>query len=97
MKGERPARLGVAKPDKDATGYAHTQLRMDMKNKRVYQGREFNAAGQPVRDIDFTAPTFPNGTPRPGHPIPHQHLWIENPSGGNRMRSNATDAFVWPF
>ena len=30
----------------------------------------------PVRDIDFTNPTYPNGTMRPGHPgPPHQHRW----------------------
>jgi hypothetical protein len=29
-----------------------------------------------VRDIDFTNPTYPNGTMRPGHPgPPHQHPW----------------------
>lgn len=70
---------------------------MDLKNNRIYQGREFDAAGKPVRDIDFTAPTFPNGTPRPVHPIPHQHNWVENPSGGMRMRSSAVDIFIWPF
>jgi hypothetical protein len=66
FEGEQPVRLGEPKPTDGAVG-AHTQLRWDTKNQRVYQGREFNAQGKPVRDIDFTIPTFPNGTPRPGH------------------------------
>jgi hypothetical protein len=88
MEGQQPPRLGEAVADPAAGGTAHTQLRMDNVNGRVYQGREFNAEGRPVRDIDFTAPTYPNGTPRPGHPIPHQHLWVENSTGGSMKRSN---------
>ncbi|WP_437586874.1 DUF6531 domain-containing protein [Sorangium sp. So ce1000] len=88
MKGEQPPRLGEARPDPNAQG-AHSQLRWDGINNRVYQAREFNDAGQPVRDIDFTSPTFPNGTPRPDHlPPPHQHRWIPNPTGGTPSRSN---------
>jgi RHS repeat-associated protein len=94
-KTQHPPRLGNALPTKEANGAAHTQLRWDIANKRVYQAREFNAQGLPVRDIDFTAPTFPNGVPRPNHPIPHQHLWIENPTGGNMMRGK--QALPWYF
>jgi hypothetical protein len=61
-KGEEPPRLGEAKPDPQAQG-AHTLLRWDNINQRVYQGREFDGKGQPVRDIDFTSPTYPNGAP----------------------------------
>ncbi|XYH97339.1 DUF6531 domain-containing protein [Sorangium sp. So ce1128] len=88
MKGEQPPRLGAARPDPSAQG-AHSQLRWDDKNNRVYQAREFDDTGQPVRDIDFTSPTFPNGAPRPDHlPPPHQHRWIPNPTGGTPSRSN---------
>jgi len=87
MKGQQPKRLGQAIADPEAMGSEHTQLRWDDINNRIYQGREFNNEGNPVRDIDFTAPTSPNGQVRPGHPIPHQHNWVENPSGGTMMRS----------
>ncbi|NCR26919.1 MAG: hypothetical protein GPJ15_09745 [Microcystis aeruginosa G11-06] len=86
-KGEEPPRLGEAKPDPQAQG-AHTLLRWDNINQRVYQGREFDGKGQPVRDIDFTSPTYPNGAPRPDHlPPPHQHRWLPNPTGGTPSRS----------
>lgn len=53
FEGEQPPRLGEPKATEGAVG-AHTQLRWDTKNQRVYQAREFNAQGNPVRDIDFT-------------------------------------------
>ena len=54
--------------------------------------REFNSAGEPVRDIDFTSPTYPNGNPRPGHlPPPHQHQWLPNPTGGSPIRSKTPE------
>lgn len=42
------------------------------------QAREYGEGGVPVRDIDFTHPTYPNGTPRPDHTIPEQHLYTSN-------------------
>ena len=92
---EQPPRLGSTKPDEDAEG-AHCQLRWDDQNKRVYQGREFDDSGKPVRDIDFTSPTFPNGNPRPGHlPPPHQHRWLDNPTGGSYKRSKTPEPYDW--
>ncbi len=76
-EGEQPPRL----PDHrdPAAGGPHTVSRWDGKNGRIYQGREYDAAGNKVRDLDHTNPTFPNGTFRPGHPgPPHQHRWIAN-------------------
>ena len=87
-EGQEPPRLGEAKPDPDAMG-PHSRLRWDVNNQRVYQAREFDVNGNPVRDIDFTNPTFPNGRVRPGHPgPPHQHSWIQNLTGGSLKRSN---------
>ncbi|MGE0399251.1 MAG: hypothetical protein AB7T06_21245 [Kofleriaceae bacterium] len=88
-KADRPPRLGEAVPDPAAQG-AHSRLRWDTKTPgrnggtgRVYQAREFDAAGNPVRDIDFTSPTYPNGRPRTDHlPPPHQHPYIPNGPGG---------------
>lgn len=78
IDGQQPARFGNYQPDAAATG-AHSRVRFDTVNGRVYQLREFNAAGSPVRDIDFTNPTYPNGTSRPGHPgPPHQHSIVPN-------------------
>jgi hypothetical protein len=40
-------------------------MRWDTKNNRVYAAREFDEGGRPVRDVDFTSPTYPSGKPRP--------------------------------
>ena len=45
------------------------------------QAREFDETGKPVRDIDFTD----HGRPQ-NHPIPHQHEWKPNPTGGTPKR-----------
>lgn len=83
LEGQQPPR--ISGPDPAAAG-AHSVLRHDAVNNRTYQGREFDAAGYPVRDVDFTNPTFPNGRPRPGHPgPPHQHPWhVNDPAVGPR-------------
>jgi hypothetical protein len=84
-RGNRPPRLPTG-PDPGAGG-AHSRLRWDPAsparsgegNGRIYQCREFDNAGAPVRDIDFTSPTQPNGRPYADHlPPPHQHGWIPN-------------------
>jgi RHS repeat-associated protein len=74
-------RYGRPVPDADAP---HTQLgRQDGRRGSYPQAREFDASGNPVRDIDFTD----HG--RPGHPSPHQHSWEPNPSGGTPRRGPA--------
>jgi hypothetical protein len=84
LEGRQPARFGSLSGDPGAVG-AHTRLRWDMDNGRIYAGREFNDLGQPVRDIDFTRPTFPSGLPRPNHFVPEQHLWsVNDPAVGPR-------------
>lgn len=87
--GQQPPRLGnpAASFDPVANGTPHTVLRWDRVHGRVYQGREFGVGNVPVRDIDFTNPTYPNGNVRPGHPgPPHQHPWHPvdpaNPAAG---------------
>jgi hypothetical protein len=61
VNGQQPQRLGEAIADPEANGSAHTQLRWDVNNSRIYQAREFGNNGKPIRDIDFTSPTFKNG------------------------------------
>ncbi len=76
--GLQPPRLGppMSSFDPAANGRPHSMLRWDRINRRVYQAREFGHGNLPIRDIDFTNPTFPNGAVRPGHPgPPHQHPW----------------------
>lgn len=105
-EGAQPDRLPTG-PDPEAAG-AHTRLRWDEGSPsrggegsgRVYQGREFDASGNPVRDIDFTSPTYPSGRPRADHlPPPHQHDWIPNdpanPRAGFR-RSRQPTPFLRP-
>src|SRR5487761_1316434 len=76
FEGQQPPR--ISGPDPKATG-PHSRLRVDVANQRTYQAREFDVAGNPVRDIDFTNPTYPNGVPRAGHPgPPHQHRYVAN-------------------
>ncbi len=83
FEGQQPPRITGPHP---AAGGPHTVLRHDPVNNRIYQGREFDAAGHPVRDVDFANPTYPNGHPRPGHPgPPHQHRWnVNDPAVGPR-------------
>jgi len=83
FKGQQPPR--ITGPDTNAQG-PHTVLRQDDVNQRIYQGREFDAAGNPVRDVDMTNPTYSHGALRPGHPgPPHQHRWeINEPAVGPR-------------
>jgi hypothetical protein len=82
-QGQQPPR--IQGPDRDAVG-PHTVLRRDTVNDRIYQGRTYDANGNPVLDVDHTIPTYPNGTPRPGHPgPPHQHRWeVNDPAIGPR-------------
>lgn len=65
----------------------HTQLGYKEGRKGVYtQAREwgYDANGKlvPKRDIDFTDHGRPSN-----HPSPHQHRYIENPTGGTMKRS----------
>src|SRR5436309_2725213 len=74
-EGKQPPR--IAGPDPAAQGAPHTVLQWDPIHGRVYKGREFATGNRPVRDVDFTNPTYPNGVVRPGHVgPPHQHRWI---------------------
>jgi hypothetical protein len=81
FEGQQPPRLGG--PDPAAEG-PHSTVRWDPTNERVYQTREFDANGNPVRDVDQTSPTYPNGNPRTDHPpAPHQHPWrVNDPAVG---------------
>ncbi len=66
-------------PEADAP---HTELGTKQGSKGPYpQAREFDETGKPVRDIDFTD----HGRPQ-NHPIPHQHEWKPNPTGGTPKR-----------
>ena len=94
-EGQQPSRLPVYNQSFDpaAQGAPHTVLRRDTLNGRTYQGREYGPGNTPLRDIDFTNPTYPNGTMRPGHPgPPHQHPWNpvdpNNPGAGYIRQRN---------
>jgi hypothetical protein len=76
LEGEQPGK--IAGPDPNAEG-PHSVVQWDETNGRIYKMREFGVDGSPVRDVDMTNPTFPNGTPRPDHPgPPHQHVFMVN-------------------
>lgn len=86
-KSDRPSR--ISGPDTNAIG-PHSVLRWDTSNNKIYQRREYDPSGNPVRDIDFTSPTFPrSGRMRPGHPgPPHQHrFYINDPKIGTTSGS----------
>jgi RHS repeat-associated protein len=72
---------GEPAPDPEANG-PHTQLgRKEGRNGSYPQAREFDGNGKPVRDVDFTD----HG--RPGnHTNPHEHPYIDNPTGGTPQR-----------
>jgi len=48
FENSQPRRIGG--PDPQCAGRAHSVIRWDAMNGRVYQLREFDAAGYPVRD-----------------------------------------------
>ncbi|MEU0632857.1 hypothetical protein [Streptomyces sp. NPDC005989] len=77
-EGEQPGK--IRRPDPEATG-PHTVIQRDAVNDRVYKAREYDDDGNPVRDIDFTHPTFRSGRPRPDHSTPEEHLYIPNIPG----------------
>jgi hypothetical protein len=73
----KDSRTGRPVADPEAEG-AYTQLGQREGRKGTYdQAREFDARGNPVRDIDFTD----HGRPQ-NHTNPHQHDFIPNPTGG---------------
>jgi hypothetical protein len=67
-EGQQPLR--IVGPDPAASSTPHSVIRWDRVNGRVYQAREYGMNNQPIRDLDFTNPTYPNGTMRTGHPGP---------------------------
>ncbi|WP_275630563.1 RHS repeat-associated core domain-containing protein [Pseudomonas sp. 273] len=74
---------GNPTPEPDAEG-PHSQLgQKDGRNGKYDQAREFDVAGKPVRDIDFTD----HGRPQ-NHANPHQHPYEPNPTGGTPRRGN---------
>ncbi len=71
-------------PDSEATG-AHTQIGTKKgRNGNYTQGREFDANGKPVKDVDFTD----HGRTK-NHTNPHQHKYIPNKTGGTPKRGVA--------
>ncbi|GAA5155838.1 MULTISPECIES: hypothetical protein [Amycolatopsis] len=74
------AKDGVPVPDVDAP---HAQLDAEPGRNGSYpQTREFDADGNPVRNIDFTD----HGRMR-NHPNPHQRTWQSNPTVGKPQRA----------
>ncbi|WP_343691965.1 hypothetical protein [Chitinophaga sp.] len=70
-------------PDPDATG-PHSQLgSREGRNGDYNQAREFDQNGKPVKDIDSTD----HGRPSQ-HTNPHEHPYVENPTGGTSQRDN---------
>jgi hypothetical protein len=81
MGGQRAYRTNVPRhpktnvpvPDPKATG-PHSRLQRDaMDPNRVYSATEFDAAGQPVKRIDFAG--------REGDALPHQHPYDPSTKG----------------
>lgn len=81
-RGELPRNAnGIPVADAEASG-AHTQLGTKKGRKGSYtQGREFDAKGNAVKDIDFTDHGRPNQ-----HTNPHQHKYFPNQTGGTPKR-----------
>ena len=73
---------GLPKVDQESIGKPHTQLGTKSGRRGSYtQAREFDAAGNPVRDIDFTDHGRPSN-----HPNPHQHFYKMSETGGTFQR-----------
>jgi RHS repeat-associated protein len=87
----RPLPRNNGHPVPDVVGAPHTQLGRRPGRRGSYpQAREFDADGNPVRDIDFTD----HGRPQ-NHENPHQHNYIPNPTGGTPQRGPAVP-LEWP-
>jgi len=89
FEGEQPGKVlgpGFDEITKVKYEFPHTVLKWDPKNGRIYKATTFGYNFKRVMDIDFTIPTYPNGTRRPLHFVPEQHVYIENPSGGTPKR-----------
>jgi hypothetical protein len=70
--------------------FPHTALGRKKGRQGDYpQAREFDADGRPVRDIDFTD----HGRPGQNHTNPHQHRYLDNPTGGTPRRGPAEPLF----
>jgi len=79
---------GNAKVDDEAKGVPHTQLGQKTSTrgaKGTYtQGRTFDKDGKTVKDIHHTDHGEPDK-----HPNPHQHVPVENPTGGTPQHGPA--------
>ncbi len=71
----------------------HTVLRWDKVNNRIYQARTYDAAGNPVLDVDFTK--YPKATHEPGPP--HVHTWQVNDSRVGPQSGWARSKVPQPF
>ena len=83
---------GVPIPDTDAP---HTQLgtkESKRRGEKYPQAREFDAKGNPVREIDFTDHDQPNK-----HPNPHQHSRKPNSTGGTPSREDPEPLSGWSY
>ncbi|WP_323141130.1 RHS repeat-associated core domain-containing protein [Massilia phyllosphaerae] len=79
--------------DPEAEG-AHTQLgQKDGRRGKYDQGREWDADGNPVKDIDFTD----HGRPQQNHPNPHEHRYKPNPTGGTPQHGPAQPLQGWKY
>jgi RHS repeat-associated protein len=82
---------GLPAPDPEASG-PHTQIGTKEGSKGPYkQAREFDANGNPVKDIDFTDHGRPSN-----HTNPHQHPYKPNPTGGTPQRGTQEPLEVTP-
>ena len=78
MEGQQPGKItGPLNVQGNIVNEPHTVLQWDSMGG-IYKAREYGYNSIPIRDIDFTHPTFPNGTLRPNHTAPEQHLYIPN-------------------
>lgn len=73
FEGQQPSKVGG--PLSEAP---HSVIKWDKKNRRIYKAREYGQDGVPIRDIDFTNPTFGSGKLRPDHYVPEQHRYTPN-------------------
>ena len=86
----RHPRTGEPVPDPNAIG-PHTQIGTRSGRSGDYtQAREFDADGKPVRDVDFTDHGRPDA-----HPNPHQHRYVDNPTGGTPSRGGPEELQPW--
>jgi hypothetical protein len=88
LDGDGPPERPVEKVEAPQPAGGSTEATGSQTDERSEVSAAVRAEFLAAERIHFTHPTYPNGTPRPGHTAPEQHRYTpndpENPKAGYR-------------